>query len=756
MSSKTGRFPRLADPAEDTSSVPAAMRQAFDDDWLAPWLRAQTKLRDAGYGEPLVKAYGRAGLDCVGLIGAETVIGMADTLSSISIKSGVLAAERLCQVAPFAARAIGDAPRFRNWLNLMQRFAAMAPESTLAVLDRMEELLTRLNVAQLEAWLLAGIRQAGVDGEKRLDFFSLENPDALRLLEREAIGEGFFDMDRRLKAWFTALYGLRLPVQPAPLKRHDGVGRRASFGEGFIQMPAHFPGYHGDHAEALFRASLAHIGAHVRFTRRRFEVGKLKPLQVAVVSLIEDARVEQLAIREMPGLRRLWLQFHIAEASGVLTAESRFARLARALIDPHFEDPDGWVRKGRDLFLAAEPEWENSATSRAIGNLLGNDLGQLRIQFNAKSYVVQPPYRDDNLGLWAFPEDENPPQEQSEILLETARLRENTRSDQPDRTRNEPDDPADRTSVKPRAPDDPESGMPVARYPEYDYETRSERPDWTTVVEYPARRGPGSCIETIRDRHQDLIRRITAVIRSARVSRAQREKRQSDGEILDIDACIDALAALKAGEMPDPGVYQTVSRRRRDLAVSVLLDVSASTADPVGTEGATVLDLLRESTVVLSHAMATLGDPFSLAAFSSNGREDVRYTRIKEFGQPFDTSEGAALAGLSAGYSTRLGAALRHAGAGLSSQPTHRRLLLLVTDGEPSDIDCPDPRYLQEDARRAVQGLAARGMDVFCVGVGGANTETERRIFGRRGFVQIGSVDALPEKLAAIYMQLTA
>jgi Mg-chelatase subunit ChlD len=70
---------------------------------------------------------------------------------------------------------------------------------------------------------------------------------------------------------------------------------------------------------------------------------------------------------------------------------------------------------------------------------------------------------------------------------------------------------------------------------------------------------------------------------------------------------------------------------------------------------------------------------------------------------------------LSAGYSTRLGAALRHAGAGLASQPTHRRLLLLVTDGEPSDIDCPDPRYLLEDARRAVQSLAARGMDVFCL-----------------------------------------
>ena len=748
--------PKVVRIDQSAPEIPAAVSAAFPGAWLAPWLRAERKLRGAGYGDALCIAFERAGPACAEIIGPEPAIDMAEIVSSVAIKSGTKAAAQLCATAPMAAHRIGDAPRFRSWLNLMQRFAAMAPESVLPVLERSDALLARLTVTQLELWLLAGIRQAGVDPERRLAFFAFETPDASRLLAREADGLGFFDMDRKLKAYLTALYGQSLPIREAPPGRHDGAGRRASFGEGFIQMPAHFPGFRGAQAEALFRAALAHVGAHIRFTRSRFDVGGLKPLQIAVVSLIEDARVEHLAMREMLGLRRLWLQFHIAQASGALTAQSRFARLARALIDPDFEDRDGWVRKGRDLFFAAQPEWDDPSISREIGNLLGNDLGQLRIQFNAKSHVVQPPYRDDNLGLWRFPEDAStPPQEQAEILMDSVRIAQSETPEDADRTREDQQNRDTHTPVRPRGPEDDAPRTVVARYPEYDYEARHERAHWTTVVEYPAVPGPVDYIETVHARHAALIRRLTAMIRAAKVSRAERLKRQADGEVLDLDACIEAITALRGGDVPDTRVYQRIARRNRDLSISLLLDVSASTSDPVGDAGTSILDLLREATVVLSHAIASLDDPFAVAAFCSDGREDVRYVRIKDFGAPFDRKAGAALAGLRSGYSTRLGAALRHAGKDLVPRPSHRRLVLLVSDGEPSDIDCTDPAYLIEDAKRAVQRLAAQGIDVFCVGLGSGNTETLRRIFGRRGYVQISSVSALPERLASLYLRLT-
>src|SRR5205807_10200077 len=126
-----------------------------------------------------------------------------------------------------------------------------------------------------------------------------------------------------------------------------------------------------------------------QFTRTKFPIGSLKPIQVALVSLIEDARVEQLVMRTYPGLRRLWLPFHVAGPQGAVTAPALMARLARALIDPSYGDDNGWVKKGRDMFLAEAGRWEDPDVSRAIGALLGNDLGQMRVQFNAKTYIVE-------------------------------------------------------------------------------------------------------------------------------------------------------------------------------------------------------------------------------------------------------------------------------------------------------------------------------------------------------------------------------
>src|SRR5690606_23909793 len=111
------------------------------------------------------------------------------------------------------------------------------------------------------------------------------------------------------------------------------------FGGGVIRLPSSYPGFRGPRAEYLYRAAVAHIGAHYHFTREKFPVGELKPVQIALVALIEDARIEQLAMRLFPGLRRLWLPFHIAQP-GSRSAPALFARLARSLIDQDFYDPD--------------------------------------------------------------------------------------------------------------------------------------------------------------------------------------------------------------------------------------------------------------------------------------------------------------------------------------------------------------------------------------------------------------------------------
>ena len=163
----------------------------------------------------------------------------------------------------------------------------------------------------------------------------------------------------------------------------------------------------------------------------RFPVGTLKPLQIALVTLIEDARIEVLAMRQLPGLRKLWSPYHIAVPAGVATAPTLLARLARALFDPAYRGRRQFVAKGRAMFEARLPRLEDPAISREVGMLLGNDLGQMRIQFNAKTYVVEPVYRDDGLGLWDFGEDAPSIGRGARSCVEAARIeqRDEFRSD---------------------------------------------------------------------------------------------------------------------------------------------------------------------------------------------------------------------------------------------------------------------------------------------------------------------------------------
>ena len=141
---------------------------------------------------------------------------------------------------------------------------------------------------------------------------------------------------------------------------------------------------------------------------------------MALIGLVEDARVETLAMRAFPGLRRLWAPFHVAGPSGVITAPTLLARLARALFDPQYADPDGFVEKGRALFAAENDRLDDVSVSRQIGGLLGNDLGQMRVQFNARTYVVEPVYRDDGLGLWDFGEQAQAQDDIVELTVDAA------------------------------------------------------------------------------------------------------------------------------------------------------------------------------------------------------------------------------------------------------------------------------------------------------------------------------------------------
>ncbi len=733
-----------------------AVKLAFPDDAFDRWVHALDQITSA-ISEPwAADKFAMSSAAVAQTNGVETALTTVPTTLAITRSAGSRAASVFLDALTDISAALKDHASVRTWLRTIEEVSNLAPESAETVIRQSVSILNRLSVLAFRSWVLNGIRLNSGNLEQRSAYFSQTDMASLAAFERNAGDVVFADVERSLRAFLVALWKLRPAVRTVGVQSGGRATRRSSFDGAFILLPEIYEGVRGRRASAHYHAAIAHIGAHLKYTGNRFSVGSLKPVQIALAGLIEDARVEALATLEYPGLGRLWAGFHTAKPGAALTAEILMLRLARALIDPNYIDDDAWVDKGRKLFFDCRAQWADPAISRRIGGLLGNDLGQMRIQFSAKTYIVEPSYRDDNTGVWDFGD---PPSEQpliNETILESVRV---TKSEDKERLdRREPNDSWDTPpgmAVRMRAvPED--AGIPIARHHEWDHISGMQRHEWTTIVEFLPQPAPASSIDSILEEYADVELRIARLVKSAKVSRPVRMRRQPQGDRLDLDACIRAAIDQRAGFTPETRIYEVSEMRSRDLSVLALLDISESTRDRVKDTTTTVIALERAATALLAQAMSGLGDPFAIHAFCSKGREEVRYYRVKDFGETYSSLTRARLAGLRGMLSTRLGAALRQAGQEIIDQATHRKLVLVITDGEPSDIDVADRKYLVEDARKAVHELAHMGIDVFCVGLDSGGESYLSRIFGARNYLMINRLGALPQKLPMLYFRLTA
>ncbi len=572
----------------------------------------------------------------------------------------------------------------------------------------------------------------------------------------------FADVERRMSLFLRALWGRDMKLRPLAGWMAGRVVRRATFADHIIGLPQSYP----EHAAqpAFYRAAAAHASAHVAFGSQRRPIGSLTPLQIALVSLIEDARVEHLAIARFPGLRRLWIPFHTAASEATVTPECLMARLARALIDDEYRDPHRWVNEGRRLFFEQRPRWEDQSLSGALGILLGNtlsdSLGDTGMPFNFNAYVVEPVYRDDHQGLWDFGYAGEHASDADAAIMESGRLARGAQGagrEVPEET-GLPLEEARHQLAVPSMHTESGEALPLAPpipYDEWDYLIGCERPSWCTLLEKPAAEGRAHDIADILERNEDLVKRLKVLVKAVQVQRPVRLNKRIDGDRLDLNACINAIIDLRTGVPPDPRVHAILGRQPRDLSVLVLLDLSQSTNDKVRNTDATILSLAREATALLAEAMASIGDSFAIHGFASNGRHDVGYFRFKDFERPYGDLAKSRLAGMRGQLSTRMGTALRHAGAYLKDRRAHKKLILLITDGEPSDIDVHDADYLMFDAKKAVEENNRHGIFTYCMSLDPEADRYVSRIFGQRNYTVVDHVRRLPEKLPMLYMRVT-
>jgi hypothetical protein len=716
---------------------------------LDSWAEGSLSLAFVNAGPACLLAFWRASIEQGATLGLTAMGSIAHAMADVCRHAGSEATLVSLHAIGPAARLLGTRSELALWSLGLVRLAREAPEAVVSVASRTETILQSCDGAAFAGFIATGLKVAGPDRARRRAFFALEDPAAQLALEHAGGTLTFSQVERRLKNFAIALWGRRPILLGAPAGQPPL--RRISIAGGVVRVPQVLRGIPAHTAELIFRAGIAHASAHFALTPQRFPIGSLKPLQMVLVGLIEDARIEALAMQRYPGLRHLWVPFHVAEPVVGSSAPALLARLTRALFDPAYRDDDGFVAKGRTLFAAEAGRLDDPSVSRRIGGLLGNDLGQMRTQFDARNHVVEPVYRDDGLGLWDVPEQPENIADAPDLLVDAARIEHTDGS-----SRNERQQPTQNLQDLGRAreTDPDERGIAIATYPEWDRAAAVERPEWTTVRDVAPAVGDPRLIETALEEAPAVRAKIHRLVRCTRVGHHERQKRRPDGPELDLDAALEAAIAYRARQPPDPRVYRTTARRHRDLAVLLLLDVSESTRDRTGDEGACVLDLERLAVAAMCEALSRLDDPFALWAFASAGREDVRITRIKDFEERYDATARARLAGVGPGLSTRLGAALRHAGSEIAAVRSHRKLILVLTDGEPSDVDVADPLDLVEDARRATLTLKAAGIDVFGVTPDPTGIGSGAAVFGRNNNMPVRRLQDLPLRLSDLYFRL--
>ncbi|MFZ2295364.1 MAG: VWA domain-containing protein, partial [Polaromonas sp.] len=402
----------------------------------------------------------------------------------------------------------------------------------------------------------------------------------------------------------------------------------------------------------------------------------------------------------------------------------RLAMLSRALLDTGHGYRDAKLLDFVARFHAVMAQSESSTPDMA--QLALSYVAQTRLQSDQLPAAfftdTEVDYRDDNRHLWRFHE-----------LSDDEEQFEDHRSPTP---------PQDLLALPPR------------HYPEWDYTSQTLRPDWVSLYERLHPSGQAADIDQLLARHSALAKRLKRLLDLLKPQDRARIRFQEDGSELDLDVAIRSLIDLKSGSQPETRINMSHRTDGRNIAVLVLLDLSASLNEKAGDSNQTLLQLSQEAVSLLAWSVQQLGDPLAIAGFHSNTRHDMRYLHIKGFGEPWGDAVKGRLAAMQAAYSTRMGAALRHAAHYLGAQKAEKKLLLVLTDGRPCDIDVHDEQTLVADTRHAVQELTLQGIHSHCISLDPQADAYVHDIFGHHATV-VDRVAQLPERLTRLFVSLT-
>ncbi len=745
---------------------------------LADYMDGARALTNLGRGHDLVITY----LEEMPLVAKECGEDIIPDVITAAMKVSSMTSGEVITLLfaslPSVSRHLGDAQLVRGYLTLIHQLASTAARGLRPMLNHIDELLSKLTLSGLRRWANFGAQAYRRDFNNLTSYFNLESADSRAMVEKERRGVLFVKIQRKINFYLRALWGRDFFLRPTGA---DYTDFRPYIEDRILHVPDALDDIGPkDNAIAgleVYRATAAHMASHMIYSTCSVSAEQLSPAQMFFVGLLEDARVEYKAVQSFPGLKKLWSSIMQVEYEEPVEHETVpvLEHLALQLLDCNVKGEDEQLNGFVEKFHA---EIESNQDDNHFSWMMGIELYNLFAGRKAvpslrilERYRI--PYRDDNRIIWHF-EDIDWNKSFEYIAASQRQVRKHVSVIE---MANEVDcelagDDAQEiwvcsTEMRPYEDDLTDNTKsfnemwgkePVSEpfhYHEWDYQIQLHRPDWATVYERRQPKGDPEQIDNILTEHKPIAHRIRQIIDLLTPAGVQRERGMEDGDEIDINAAVDAMVALRMGEQPSPRITMRNVLKTRDLAVVVLLDLSESTNEKIGNSEKTVLELTREAATLVSTAIEGIGDPFALHGFASDGRHDVQYYRFKDFNQHFDDEAKARLAGMKGGLSTRMGAALRHAGHHLLKQQEKRKLILLVTDGEPADIDEMDPQHLRHDTKKAVEELYSTGVLTYCLTLDPHADNYVKRIFGENNYTVIEHVDRLPEQLPLLFASLT-
>ncbi|HEY9202683.1 MAG TPA: VWA domain-containing protein [Gammaproteobacteria bacterium] len=602
------------------------------------------------------------------------------------------------------------------------------------LLESMPQLIGQLSLQGVANFVRYGVLSYEGAPEQAAEYFSLKSADARAIIQRERHGVVFKDAERHLDMLKESLWDCELPFATFSTS-FDQLRKPVPYlDDNHIAVPDMYDSENGIDGLDRYRAMLAHMMAHKHWSSRLM-ADNFAPHMQLFISTFEDCRVERLAMARYPGLKKYFLALHPVPPLGDCDSENqaclryRATRLSRALIDDRFDAEDELIETFRQRFntiLMEKGEQSSTEDMRELGTLYyvksrrhSDSLPNVYFDHTEISY------RDDNRCMW-FHHEEN---DESEDVHENEY------------------EAADKI-------DDNNGGLPPRHYHEWDYLSESYRPDWTTVYERLHPAADAGDIDRLLEKHSELAKQLKKMIEMLKPQNRKRIRFQEEGEELDLDIALRSLIDFKNGSAPDPRINYSHITDSRNIAVMLLVDMSQSLNNTLQSSQQTLLELSQESLAIMAWTVEQLGDRFAIAGFHSDTRHQVLYHHIKGYSEHYGVEVKSRLAAMQAGLSTRMGAAMRHAAHYLENQQAEKKLMLVLTDGEPADIDSKDPRMLIEDTHRAVQELKQQGIYSYCINLDPRADEYVEDIFGSH-YTIIDHVEKLPEQLPRVFMALT-